>query len=323
MRFGRICGGRRTLAVVASALRRLLHLVDSVLLGAGWRVVGADAARPTAGHGADAVANNGRIPAAAQFDAGEVAPGAVHRVVVPGRQQQRPLDAVQLLPQLGRQGVVQIVDPLSASTFGRRPGRLGLPGAAASTVGTSRRQTSAQKSLGLQPGLDLAELLLVVRPLDQCLQLTAQDGRRLDRVAPVAVHVHRTPGGRVVDEQDARDDVVVGRRLLQNARDRVVGDEVLDHVLAAGHVLHDLEPLDADLQRHLERLHLALLGHQAAHDRSDVLLAAQTLGLLRAQEPQVVGRLLHLLAHHAAWLLELVRHGGCSARTLDYEIIAR
>lgn len=83
------------------------------------------------------------------------------------------------------------------------------------------------------PRLQLGKALLVIRPIDQNLQeLVQRLGGRL-RVAAVRVHVQRTLGGRIVQQQHARNDVV----RLHRARDGAVRDEVL------GGALHDLHAL--------------------------------------------------------------------------------
>ena len=57
-----------------------------------------------------AASDDGGVECAPLLDSGEVSLSAVHRVVVPGREEERGVLApapVQLLPQLGGQGVVQ------------------------------------------------------------------------------------------------------------------------------------------------------------------------------------------------------------------------
>lgn len=74
---------------------------------------------------------------------------------------------------------------------------------------------------------------------------------------------------RIVNEQNARDDVVVGRGSLENARDRMMRNEVLlrmtiifrttrhpNEALIAG---NNFQALVADLKSHFERLHARLL----------------------------------------------------------------
>ena len=84
-----------------------------------------------------------------------------------------------------------------------------------------------QQPLLLEPGLDLDELLLVVWPHDEHLELGVQHLCGLRAVAPVAVHVDGAGGGRVVDEEDAGDNILGP----DGAGDRVVGDEVLNILL--------------------------------------------------------------------------------------------
>ena len=62
------------------------------------------------------------------------------------------------------------------------------------------------------------------------LQLLLQELSSFRTVASVAVHMDGAGGGRVVDEQDRRDDVLVWARTLHRAGDCVVRDEML-HVL--------------------------------------------------------------------------------------------
>ena len=62
------------------------------------------------------------------------------------------------------------------------------------------------------------------------LQLLLQELSSFRTVAAVAVHVDRAGGGRVVDQEDRRHNVLVRARTLHCARDRVVRDEML-HVL--------------------------------------------------------------------------------------------
>ena len=107
----------------------------------------------------------------------------------------------------------------------------------------------------MQPGLDLEELLLVLRPVHQHLdilsgqvaqhvlsphlQLLLQQVGSLRTVAPVAVYMNWARRGRVVDQQDRRHHVLVGARTLHRARDRVVRDEVL-HVLLREKLVHEI-----------------------------------------------------------------------------------
>ena len=60
-------------------------------------------------------------------------------------------------------------------------------------------------------------------------------------------------------------------------------------------ILDNLEPLVAELQRHFDGCLLLLLADEVSHHGGDVVLAAQPLALLGAQEPHVVGGLLDLV----------------------------
>ena len=60
-------------------------------------------------------------------------------------------------------------------------------------------------------------------------------------------------------------------------------------------ILDNLEPLVAELQRHFDGGLLLLLADEVSHHGRDVVLAAQPLALLGAQEPHVVGGLLDLV----------------------------
>lgn len=162
-----------------------------------------------------------------------------------------------------------------------------------------------QQAFRCQPILDLPELLLVLRPVDQDLELGPERTGRLHRVAPVRVHVHRTLGERVVDEQDTTHHVVVRFGLLHDARDGMVGDEVLDLfrlplVVLPGDVLDDLDALRAHLQGDFHGFQLPLFVHQVSQDGPDVLFAAKAFALLSTEEPHVVGLLLHVFSLAAA-----------------------
>lgn len=158
-----------------------------------------------------------------------------------------------------------------------------------------------QQPFRRQPILDLPELLLVLRPVDQDLELGPERTGRLHRVAPVRMHVHRTLGERVVDEQDAAHHVVVRFGLLHDARDGVMGDEVLDLfrlplVVLARDVLDDLDAFRAHLQGDFHGFQLAFLVHQVSQDGPDVFFAAEAFALFSTEEPHVVGLLLHVFS---------------------------
>ena len=89
----------------------------------------------------------------------------------------------------------------------------------------------------LKPILQVADFLLVVRQIDQDLELPLEQVGRVDRVAPVGVQVHRALGDGVVKEQNDGHDVVVGRLLLTDVRHGVAGHEVAQRV---GHQLDAL-----------------------------------------------------------------------------------
>ena len=85
-----------------------------------------------------------------------------------------------------------------------------------------------QQALLLQPGLYILELLLVVRPLDEDVELSMEQLGRLLAVTPVAVDMDGAGGGRVVDQEDAGDHFLGP----DGAGDGVMGNEVL-HILPA------------------------------------------------------------------------------------------
>ena len=179
----------------------------------------------------------------------DVPPAPVDGVVVPGGEQEGLL-APKLLPELSRQTVVHAGDllagvelaPLVTPRPAVRPSPQ-RPAVRAELGAAGIGGIPVQQTLLLQSGLDLKELLLVVRPLHQDGELVPQEPGRLHTVAPVAVHVDRAGGGGVVDEEDAAHHVLVGFVGLGDAGDGVMGDEVFDTLLSLttqlllGHVI--------------------------------------------------------------------------------------
>lgn len=108
-----------------------------------------------------------------------------------------------------------------------------------------------------------------------------------------------TLGDGVVQKHDHADNVL----MLIDTGDAMLRDEVFDEVVllrvrnvgVLADILNDLDALVADLQRDFERFHRLLLLDELTQDGNDVLVATETIGLLGAQEPDVVGRLFHVL----------------------------